>query len=203
MSESHQTGRMIDRTGKYLSVFDRKSADSAKHDRDTAQAAAADGAAEAASADDGAAARADTAALQAPPVIEGQAPMPAQAPRAPRPGGFLAIEQDASVTWVALSGDITHIGRGLAVDIRLDDMSVSRRHAILIRDGAGWRIVDDRSVNGVWLNGRRVSEARLHDGDVLVLGEVALRYAEQPARSARARSQSSAPLAAGGAARPD
>jgi pSer/pThr/pTyr-binding forkhead associated (FHA) protein len=38
------------------------------------------------------------------------------------------------------------------------------------------RILDDRSANGTFVNGRRVTEAELHDGDVVVLGRVVLTY---------------------------
>jgi pSer/pThr/pTyr-binding forkhead associated (FHA) protein len=40
------------------------------------------------------------------------------------------------------------------------------------------RILDDRSANGTFVNGRRVVEADLHDGDVVVLGRVVLTYRE-------------------------
>ena len=73
---------------------------------------------------------------------------------------------------------MTHVGRGLAADLRLDEDSVSRRHAILLQRRAGVRVLDDRSSNGTFVNGRRVVEADLSDGDVLVLGRIVLRYLE-------------------------
>jgi hypothetical protein len=71
-----------------------------------------------------------------------------------------------------------YIGRGLAADLRLDEDSVSRSHAILVYRSSGSRILDDRSSNGTFVNGRRVTQADLKDGDVLVLGRVILRYLE-------------------------
>ena len=71
-----------------------------------------------------------------------------------------------------------HVGRGLAADLRLDDNSVSRRHAIVVPRPSGARILDDRSANGTLVNGRRVQQADLHDGDVIVLGRVVLRFLE-------------------------
>ena len=79
---------------------------------------------------------------------------------------------------IPLGRGVTHIGRGLAADLRLDEDSVSRRHAILVYRRSGSRILDDRSSNGTFVNGRRVTQADLHDGDVLVLGRVVLRYLE-------------------------
>ena len=66
----------------------------------------------------------------------------------------------------------------LAADLRLDESSVSRRHAILVPRPAGARILDDRSSNGTFVNGRRVQQADLNNGDVLVIGRVVLRYLE-------------------------
>ena len=43
---------------------------------------------------------------------------------------------------------------------------------------AGARILDDRSSNGTFVNGRRVQQAELRNGDVIVLGRVMLRYIE-------------------------
>jgi pSer/pThr/pTyr-binding forkhead associated (FHA) protein len=76
----------------------------------------------------------------------------------------------------AQSDDVTHIGRGITADVRLDDHTVSARHAIVVARAAAIRILDDRSTNGTVVNGRRVDEADLHDGDVVVLGRVVLTY---------------------------
>jgi pSer/pThr/pTyr-binding forkhead associated (FHA) protein len=75
-----------------------------------------------------------------------------------------------------LGDEVTHIGRGMRADVRLDDHTVSARHAIVVARTAGLRILDDRSTNGTIVNGRRVDEAALCDGDVVVLGRVVLTY---------------------------
>lgn len=75
-----------------------------------------------------------------------------------------------------LTGDVTHVGRGMTADVRLDDHTVSARHAIVVLRADRLRILDDRSTNGTVVNGRRVDEAELHDGDVVVLGRVVLTY---------------------------
>ena len=71
---------------------------------------------------------------------------------------------------------MTHLGRGMAADVRLDDHTVSARHAIVVARAGRLRILDDRSTNGTVVNGRRVDEAELHDGDVVVLGRAVLTY---------------------------
>ena len=70
----------------------------------------------------------------------------------------------------------TRIGRGFGADLRLDDPTVSRRHAIVVSDDRGAVILDDRSANGTRVNGRCVARAELADGDVIMLGRVALTY---------------------------
>ncbi|HVF79384.1 MAG TPA: FHA domain-containing protein [Solirubrobacteraceae bacterium] len=79
-------------------------------------------------------------------------------------------------TAFALTADVTHVGRGIAADVRLDDHTVSARHAILVLRADRLRILDDRSTNGTVVNGRRIEEAELCDGDVVVLGRVVLTY---------------------------
>ena len=95
------------------------------------------------------------------------------------PGRYLAIEDGADVVLFALDRDLTHIGRSPSSDVVLDDASVSRRHALITRRGDRTVILDDRSRNGVHVNGTRVSEADLHDGDTIVCGHVTLRYVER------------------------
>jgi pSer/pThr/pTyr-binding forkhead associated (FHA) protein len=92
------------------------------------------------------------------------------------PGRYIEIQGPERALLIALAGDAVHIGRGLSAGLRLDDNSVSRRHAILVPRPAGARILDDRSANGTFVNGRRVQQAELSNGDVIVLGRVVLRF---------------------------
>jgi pSer/pThr/pTyr-binding forkhead associated (FHA) protein len=94
----------------------------------------------------------------------------------PAPGRYLAIEDGDVTRLVALHQRVTHLGRGFSADLRLEDQSVSRRHAVIVDDSDGARILDDRSANGTFVNGRRVTEAPLHDRDVIRLGRIALIY---------------------------
>ncbi len=95
------------------------------------------------------------------------------------PGRYLAVEDGADVVLLPLTDDVMHIGRSPAADIVLDDASVSRRHALMTRRGERTMILDDRSRNGVHVNGERVSEASLVDGDTIAIGQVLLRFVER------------------------
>ncbi len=106
-------------------------------------------------------------------------PLPPGRPDVDLPAGrYLIVGRGAESEVIALTGDVTHLGRGLTADIRLDDHLVSRRHAMIVVSGARTRLIDDRSANGVELNGRLVQDADLYDGDLIVLGRSVLRYLE-------------------------
>jgi pSer/pThr/pTyr-binding forkhead associated (FHA) protein len=94
------------------------------------------------------------------------------------PGRYVEVQGPDQSLLIPLGKEAIHVGRGLAADLRLDESSVSRRHAILVPRPSGARILDDRSSNGTFVNGRRVQQADLRSGDVLVLGRVVLRYLE-------------------------
>lgn len=94
------------------------------------------------------------------------------------PGRYLLVEQGGEQRVLALTRQITHVGRGFAATLQLEDPGVSRRHAIVVQRRGAVRILDDRSANGTWLNGQRVFDAELRDGDVIVLGRVVLVYRE-------------------------
>jgi hypothetical protein len=69
----------------------------------------------------------------------------------------------------------SRIGRSVAADIRLDDPSVSRRHALIVSEpGESLRVLDDRSLNGILVNGEAVEWGRLEDGDELAIGSYRL-----------------------------
>jgi hypothetical protein len=94
------------------------------------------------------------------------------------PGRYLALDGDGPVRLLPLNRSIIHIGRGLVADLRLDHPQVSRRHAIIAQWATRARVLDDRSSNGTFVNGRSVDVADLYDGDVLRFGVVTLRYVE-------------------------
>ncbi len=107
-------------------------------------------------------------------------------PRESAPQGrYLEVEHEEQVHLIPLDRPIIHLGRGLAADIRIEDPEVSRRHAIIAQRGDGVRVLDDRSRNGTFVNGRPVTVGQLGDGDVLRLGRVVFRFIEiDPPRDA-------------------
>jgi pSer/pThr/pTyr-binding forkhead associated (FHA) protein len=80
----------------------------------------------------------------------------------------------------ALAREWTRVGRSLAADIRFDDPTVSRRHALIVRQPDGLRVLDDRSLNGVFVNGERVEWSTLADGDEIVIGRHHLHFVDVP-----------------------
>jgi hypothetical protein len=97
------------------------------------------------------------------------------------PGQYLAYRAgDEDLVVFALQREWTRIGRSLAADIRFDDPTVSRRHALIVRQPDGLRVLDDRSLNGVFVNGERVEWSTLADGDEIVIGRHHLHFVDVP-----------------------
>ena len=94
-------------------------------------------------------------------------------------GHYLAYRDGSRVSLMPLTREWTKIGRSLTADIRLDDPTVSRRHALVCRQREGVRVLDDRSLNGVFVNGDRKEWARLHDGDELIVGRYHMYFLER------------------------
>ena len=90
----------------------------------------------------------------------------------PGSGRFLVRrEENGRVAVHEIGEGWTRIGRSVAADLRLDDPSVSRRHALIVSEGEDpIRILDDRSLNGVFVNGELVEWGRLGDGDEVTIG---------------------------------
>ncbi len=96
------------------------------------------------------------------------------------PGQYVAYRSGNDVVAYALEREWTRIGRSLAADIRFDDPTVSRRHALVVRQPDGLRVLDDRSLNGVFVNGERVEWSTLADGDEIVIGRHHLHFLDVP-----------------------
>ncbi|MEM7230321.1 MAG: FHA domain-containing protein [Planctomycetota bacterium] len=62
------------------------------------------------------------------------------------------------------------IGRGEGCDVRLDDNEVSRLHAILVREGDVWSIIDAQSSSGLFVDGKRSARRRLLPGRIMRIG---------------------------------
>jgi FHA domain-containing protein/zinc ribbon family protein len=90
-------------------------------------------------------------------------------------GYHLAMRDESEIKAFHLEVGWIKIGRCERADICLDDPSVSRRHAMIATDeGRPPRILDDRSLNGLLVNGRKVDWTELEDGDELTIGRYRL-----------------------------
>ncbi len=76
----------------------------------------------------------------------------------------------------ALHGERMTIGRRPDADVFLDDVTVSRDHAVLVRRSGAWYLDDSGSLNGTYVNRRRIDSHRLEDGDELQIGKYKLTY---------------------------
>lgn len=92
------------------------------------------------------------------------------------PGEYLVYEEGGESRVVALTREWTRVGRSLAADVRFDDPTVSRRHALIVRQPDGVRVLDDRSLNGVFVNGERIEWRVLEDGDEILVGRYRLGF---------------------------
>ncbi|HYM58296.1 MAG TPA: FHA domain-containing protein [Solirubrobacteraceae bacterium] len=75
-----------------------------------------------------------------------------------------------------LAGERMSVGRSPEADVFLDDVTVSREHAVLVRRGGDWVLDDSGSLNGTYINRKRVDSQRLDDGDELQIGKYKLTY---------------------------
>ncbi len=116
--------------------------------------------------------------LESPMPAEHDAQLAAARAQIERPGEYLCFDEDRGGTTrvVPLTREWTRIGRSLAADVHFDDPTVSRRHALIVHQPDGVRVLDDRSLNGVFVNGERVEGKLLQDGDEIVVGRYRLGY---------------------------
>jgi FHA domain len=80
---------------------------------------------------------------------------------------------------IALDVDVLTIGRSPHSDLFLDDVTVSRHHARVLRDEGGFWVEDLNSLNGTYVNRKRIEQQRLFDGDELQIGKFKLAFLEQ------------------------
>jgi hypothetical protein len=127
----------------------------------------------------------DTAPLEAPPtepIVDSYSLLDHRSrteamPESSAPDGQYLAFDDGDRSWLLPIADkLLHIGRGFNADLRLQHPQVSRSHAIVVRHGRHARVLDDRSANGTWVNGRQIVAATLAEGDVIRLGPVVFRY---------------------------
>lgn len=110
------------------------------------------------------------------------APQPAAEPteRAPERPALTRAVVDLNDHRYVLDGPRAVLGRSDDAECVLRDPNVSRRHAELRQDASGqWEIFDLGSTNGVKVNGRRVTEAPLREGDQVTIGTTTFRFGIQ------------------------
>lgn len=113
------------------------------------------------------------ATVEFPATVEPIPPRRLDEARAELPTGSrrLVCNDGGEVRLFTIERGWTRIGRSIAADVRLDDPSVSRRHALVVSEpDESLRVLDDRSLNGVFLNGDLVEWGKLADGDELTIG---------------------------------
>jgi hypothetical protein len=90
------------------------------------------------------------------------------------PGRYLVCDEDGLEVF-PLDPGWNRIGRSATADVRLDDPTVSRRHALLVWEAdEPLRVLDDRSLNGILLNGDLIEWGTVRDGDELGIGRYRL-----------------------------
>ena len=76
-----------------------------------------------------------------------------------------------------MDGEVTSVGRATDSAVFLDDVTVSRAHAVFERrPDAGWFVRDVGSLNGTYVNGEQVDETKLATGDQVQIGRFRLRF---------------------------
>jgi FHA domain/zinc-ribbon domain len=78
-----------------------------------------------------------------------------------------------------LQGDRMSVGRRPESDVFLDDVTVSRDHALIVRRGSDYYLDDSGSLNGTYVNRRRIDSHRLADGDELQIGKYKLAFLQR------------------------
>jgi len=95
----------------------------------------------------------------------------------PRGVGLLVVKRGADVgVRFALEAAVTQAGRHPESDIFLDDITVSRRHAEFVTRDQQTTVRDVGSLNGTYVNRKRIEEARLSSGDEVQIGKFKLLY---------------------------
>jgi pSer/pThr/pTyr-binding forkhead associated (FHA) protein len=88
---------------------------------------------------------------------------------------MLVVRQGPEIgTRFTLEGDQVTIGRIPDNDIQLDDFTVSRQHAVLVKQGSAWLVRDLGSLNGTYVNSARVDEVSVQHGDEVQIGRFRL-----------------------------
>lgn len=94
-------------------------------------------------------------------------------------GPHLAYDSGESLEVVPVAEGFTRVGRSIQADLHLAGPTVSRRHALIHREGDEVTVLDDHSLNGVFVDGEQVDWQRLADGSELELGGFHLHFIQR------------------------
>jgi pSer/pThr/pTyr-binding forkhead associated (FHA) protein len=97
-------------------------------------------------------------------------------PQAPNQEAVARLVQSRTGKEISLEGETIKVGRGAENDIVLSDLTVSRKHAKLVRSGATYKIENLPGSSGVWVNGQQVTRRALKDNDLVRLGSVEFKF---------------------------
>lgn len=89
---------------------------------------------------------------------------------------FVVLEGAKAGSVFSLTRSRTTLGRHPRSDIFLDDITVSRRHAVVVAEDDGHEVEDSDSLNGTYVNRSRVEKSPLQDGDIMQVGRFKLEY---------------------------
>ncbi len=125
-----------------------------------------------------------------PPSTSPPAPPPLPVPPSPEtplprsaeavPAYLVVTRGEGSGAVHALLKEQMTLGRAAGSDIIIADSQVSRRHAMITRRPEGFVVADLRSTNGTSINGHRIEEGLLDEGDILTMGSTSFRFTTQP-----------------------
>jgi pSer/pThr/pTyr-binding forkhead associated (FHA) protein len=98
---------------------------------------------------------------------------------------LLGIDGKLGAQW-ELSDEPVTVGRSAMADVKVEDDGLSRRHFMILREGADYLVKDLSSRNGTWVHGHRALTARLRDNDCILAGKTLFRFCEERAGSSAA-----------------
>jgi pSer/pThr/pTyr-binding forkhead associated (FHA) protein len=91
---------------------------------------------------------------------------------------IIVINPDKTRTEIQLEARLITVGRTPANNIQVEDKAASRKHCLIKAVGDSWMLVDLGSANGTKVNGDRVKEWDLSDGDRIKIGKTVLAFKE-------------------------
>ena len=95
------------------------------------------------------------------------------------PGIYLVGSDGKETVAIPVPEGSTRLGRGFASEIQIDDPTLSRKHAILVCEEGVTTVLDDRSANGTFVNGKQINRQELKHGDKVSFGRIVMRYIVQ------------------------